>query len=500
MKKIDFFKRNFFPLLVLCSVLINCTSKNKEKESFDYPLLQKSDALRLSGNYEKALQLNQEYLHMAQKNGYTDGAALCYMNISNLSVTVGNYEKGLVFLKKAEALLKNSDNEALKARLFQEYGQMSKVTKLYKTALEYNAKALYHTRQCSLTDKKQYNLQKVFSNRADFLYDIKQNDSALMYFHKAMNIDNTDLINSLIAKHHLYYTKRIDSAKFYIDRALALNTKKKGILDSQKGQIYRIVGDYYKAEEKDSLSLKYYQKGLDIFIKTHKVYNIPFMYEAMAETYGYLGDQEKEAEFNNKFTHAKEQLSQNQNNTVNLLIDKLLTEKEVSAQTFKFNTIIFSGLMLLIVILIAFLLYKKLNRVKKQIIDESSDLKHNITRLQNENETLNHKISENNSELMMLAESNDSSFLTRFQELYPNFIEALLKRNSDLSSADLSLCAMIKLDFSSKQIASYMSIEHKSAQQKKYRLRKKLDIPSEEDFLIFFERLENDEDLENKKE
>lgn len=490
MKNIDFLKRNFALLVMLCSILSNCTSKNQEKESFDYPLLKKNEALRLAGNYKQALNLNREYLHMAQKNGYTDGAALCYINISNLSVTVGNYEKGLVFLKKAEALLKESDNEALKARVFQEYGQMSKVTKLHKTALEYNAKALYHTKQCSVTDKKNYDLQKVFSNRADFLYEIKQNDSALMYFHKAMNIDNTDLINSLIAKHHMYYTKRIDSAKFYIDRALALTNQKKGILNSQKGQIYRIVGDYYKAKEEDSLSLDYYQKGLAIFIKTHKVYNIPFMYEAMAETYGYLGDKEKEAEFNNKFIHAKEQLSNIQNDTVNQLIDNLLAEKEVSAEAFKFNTIIFSVLILLVIILITFLLYKKLKHVKKEIINESADLKNNIVRLQNENEVLNNKISENNEELIHLAENNDSSFLTRFQEIYPDFIDALLKRSSDLSSADLLLCAMIKLDFSSKQIASNMSIEHKSAQQKKYRLRKKLNIPSEEDFLVFFQKLE----------
>lgn len=500
MKKIDFLKRNFVPLIVFCSALINCTSKNQEKESFDYPLLQKNEALRLAGNYEQALSLNREYLHTAQKNGYTDGTAICYINISNLSVTVGNYEKGLAFLRKAETLLKDSDNKALKARIFQEYGQMSKVTKLYNTALEYNTKALYYTHQCSLTDQKKYNLQKVFANRAEFLYDIKQDDSALIYFHKAMHIDNTDLINSLIAKHHLYFTKRIDSAKFYIERALAITEQKKGILDSQKGQVYRVAGDYYKAKEEDSLSLQYYQKGLATFIQTHRVYNIPFIYEAMAETYGYLGDKEKQAEFNNKFVHAKEQLSNIQNDTVNQLIDKLLAEKEVSAQTFKFNTIIFSGLMLLLVILIAFLLYKKLKHVKKQIINESTDLKNNIHRLQNENEALNNKIKDNNDELIQLAENNDSSFLTRFQEIYPDFIEALLKRNNDLSSTDLWLCAVIRLNFSSKEIASSMSIEHKSAQQKKYRLRKKLNIPSEEDFLVFFQRLEKDEDHTNNNE
>ncbi len=38
MKNIDFLKRNFVLLIVLCSILISCTSENQKKESFDYPL------------------------------------------------------------------------------------------------------------------------------------------------------------------------------------------------------------------------------------------------------------------------------------------------------------------------------------------------------------------------------------------------------------------------------------------------------------------------------
>lgn len=492
MKNIDFLKRNFAAFIVFYCLLLNsCTQQNQRKENFDYPLLQKNETLRLTGDYQKCFDLNQEYLHLAQKSGYRDGQALCYINLSNISAAIGNYEKGLVFLKKAEAMLKGSANEALKARVFQEYGQMSKVTRLDRTALDYNAKALYYTRKCSETDKKKYFLQKVFSNRADFLYEIKQNDSALMYFHKALRVDNSDLSNSLIAKHHMYYTKQMDSAKFYIERALAFPDQQNGMRNSQRGQVYRITGDYYKAREDDSLSLKYYQKGLAIFIQTRKVYNIPFIYEAMAETYGYLGDKKKEAEFNEKYIHAKEKLSQDQHHTINLLIDKLLAEKEVGVQTFKFNTIIFAGLIVLIIMLVVLLLYKKLKNTKNQLIKENSNLKEYKMNLQTETEVLSNKVSESHNELMHLLQSNDSSFLTRFQEIHPGFIEKLLKRNSDLSSADLRLCAMIRLDLSSKKIASYMSIEHKSAQQKKYRLRKKLNIPSEQDILIFFLELEN---------
>ena len=69
-------------------------------------------------------------------------------------------------------------------------------------------------------------------------------------------------------------------------------------------------------------------------------------------------------------------------------------------------------------------------------------------------------------ELVVLAKQNDSTFLTRFQEVYPKFIDNLLKIDPGLVSSELAFCAMIKLNFSSKEIANYTFIQHKSVQQK----------------------------------
>jgi hypothetical protein len=62
--------------------------------------------------------------------------------------------------------------------------------------------------------------------------------------------------------------------------------------------------------------------------------------------------------------------------------------------------------------------------------------------------------------------------LTRFQEIYPEFCPRLLEINPRLGASELTFCAMIKLNFTSKEIAEYTFIQHKSVQQKKHRLRK----------------------------
>ncbi|WP_142018107.1 helix-turn-helix transcriptional regulator [Chryseobacterium aquifrigidense] len=62
----------------------------------------------------------------------------------------------------------------------------------------------------------------------------------------------------------------------------------------------------------------------------------------------------------------------------------------------------------------------------------------------------------------------------------------MLKINSNLSRSDLAFCALIWLGFSSKEIAQSISMEHRSVQTKKYRIRKKLNLESETDLYRFF--------------
>ena len=489
---IDSLKNVYCTIGIFCLIFLNsCTGGNLSTTNFDYSLLHENEVLRLAGNYGKCMLLNEEYLQKAQKDGYHDGEALCYINMSNVSVSVGNYKKGLVFLKKAEEILRNSENQALKAKLFQEYGQLSQVTGLYKNALKFNSKALYYTRKCSLQDKRNYFLNRVFSNRGDFLYETEKKDSSLIYFHKARGIINTPLVNGLIAKHHLFHTGLVDSTKLYIDRSLELLKKDTILLDAQKGMVYRVAGDYYKSQGGYAEAQVFYQKALDVFLETKRAYNVPFIYQSIAEAYKGMGNKEKEAEFENKYLDAKARLSDDQNETVNLLIDKVLVEKENDVETFKLKLFVGAALLILTLAIVFALKYRTLKNKKSRLREETTILKNQTEQLTNETEVLASKVNESFSDLVQLAKRNDSAFLTRFQEVYPDFIDKLLEINEDLSGADLHLCAMIKLNFSSKEIATYMSILHKSAQQKKYRLRKKLNVPSDQDLYVFFQGLES---------
>lgn len=107
-----------------------------------------------------------------------------------------------------------------------------------------------------------------------------------------------------------------------------------------------------------------------------------------------------------------------------------------------------------------------------------------IDHLKTENEKLlrkqildNNLTKENVDEIMELVQKDDPFFLDKFQMMFPDLFPKLIAINSKLIISELNLCAMMRLNLDTKQIATYTNATIKSVESKKYRLRKKLDIP-----------------------
>lgn len=84
--------------------------------------------------------------------------------------------------------------------------------------------------------------------------------------------------------------------------------------------------------------------------------------------------------------------------------------------------------------------------------------------------------------LLTEAEKSDADwtqFARHFDQIHSNFLSRLKERFPDLSSNDLKLCAYLKMNMTSKEIAQLMSITIKAVEVSRYRLRKKLQIPSD---------------------
>lgn len=92
---------------------------------------------------------------------------------------------------------------------------------------------------------------------------------------------------------------------------------------------------------------------------------------------------------------------------------------------------------------------------------------------------INNLTEDNIAEILDLAENDSPLFLDRFQIYFPDFIPNILNINSGLISSELYICALMRLNFDTKKIALCMNTSVRAVESRKYRIRKKLNIPSD---------------------
>ena len=70
-------------------------------------------------------------------------------------------------------------------------------------------------------------------------------------------------------------------------------------------------------------------------------------------------------------------------------------------------------------------------------------------------------------------------FQDQFSSAYPEFVENLSKQYSGLRTADIKLCCYLKMSMNTKEIARVTGLSVRAVENKRYRLRKKLDLNTE---------------------
>lgn len=91
-----------------------------------------------------------------------------------------------------------------------------------------------------------------------------------------------------------------------------------------------------------------------------------------------------------------------------------------------------------------------------------------------------------NEEIIKLAKENSPRLLNVCKTAHPIFFERLKNINHNLKKSELIFCIYLKLDFTTKEIATFIFVTPKAIQNRKNRLRKKLNISSDVDIYKWF--------------
>lgn len=84
-----------------------------------------------------------------------------------------------------------------------------------------------------------------------------------------------------------------------------------------------------------------------------------------------------------------------------------------------------------------------------------------------------------------IQDNNWKDFDNYFESINKNFYTRLKQKYPDISSNDLKICALIKLNLSIKEMASILNISPDSVKTARHRLRKKLQLNTEENLTDF---------------
>ncbi len=292
--------------------------------------------------------------------------------------------------------------------------------------------------------------------------------------------------------------------------------------------IYTYMGDVYGDITNFEQSEECYKSALAISERYNSHLDfIPLVHKRLSELYYNTGkvslafqSLKKEKELDEKFFD-----SRSQNNRPLLEIqDAFRLEKEAQRKLIQEQQleqlqheekIFFLQRTMLIVILIFITLFtivyfnyvRNKYKTEKQLIQKKQELEiqkaNEIIELKNRElststlkliqkeefiSNLKEKISQNGGEMSMqelkrtlnsISASNQQNwkeFEARFIEVNKEFYSCLKRKYPKLTQGDLKLCALIKLNFSSKDMAKLMGISVESVHTTRYRLRKKLGL------------------------
>lgn len=201
----------------------------------------------------------------------------------------------------------------------------------------------------------------------------------------------------------------------------------------------------------------------------------------------------------------REALIEHQNIERNQAFQLLQSEKEKLTLRLTFAFILCFVLILSTVLIVVFIkrkhkIEKQLEKERSQAIIEVKKKELLVTALQlvekdkmlNEIKSGLEESSKNEPSLRFLKNSIRTNSLKNWQEFETHFInvnekfyDRIKEKHPNLTQNELKICALIKLNFSSKDMAHLIGISHDSINKSRYRLRKKINLSRDENLASY---------------
>jgi len=475
--------------LLFCS--INVYSQQKKTTADIDNRLESTTMLYAQGKIDEYISANTTIIEDSKKINYSKGIAMGNVRLAAVYYANREFKKSIICLDIAEKENYTSTDYELQATIKRELGRIYFSMDLLKPALQEFWKMKTVAAKIENPESRNFSINAAENNIGSTYHELHQTDSAVIYYSKVYKNLNafknkSEKQNALlnittinIAEIKISQTQ-LDSAEHYLRMYNSFETNGKN--EFTKFMALKLMGKIYFAKKQYKLSVDYYHKAIQVTKNAKYTTDLKDLYYLIYESYDKIGDQENAKEYLEKYTFLKDSISSIEKSNMDAPINRLIEEKEKPLQL-KNRSLLYWGLCLgtILVIIIISIRYKHRG--------EKREITGKIITKEQETIELKKKLNLAFEEVVQLAKKNDPEFLTRFQEVYPDFFSKLLRIEPQLLTSELKFCALLFLNFSSKDIAEYTFVQPQSIQTRKNRLRKKLNIASDEDIYIWMQNI-----------
>lgn len=314
----------------------------------------------------------------------------------------------------------------------------------------------------------------LYSEQNDFRKAVERVQQALKHYPNTGNVEALSRFQYINYSNmaSIYTEFNVDSAYYYAQKSAGL--KPDGSNDDDIMALnYYVMGEYLQQHKDNIKALDYYLKASSIYDASGEQVNLADLYKNIISIYKENGNAEKAAEFTNKLNLLEySTLKSKYNSLQHVLANSQNNSHEIPGYWLIALAV---GVIIVVSILV---LYFGLRKQKRQM-----NIEENLP------DTNTDEVLDDYKTLIEMLKRDDSAFMVVFERLYPDFIKKLLEINTTLVQSEIEFCALLRMKLSTKQISQLTHIEVRTVQNKKHRIRKKLEIPADKDIYIWFEEL-----------
>jgi tetratricopeptide (TPR) repeat protein len=474
------------------------------------------------GNYKLALEYNMTALELSELNDLKDKEGGTCNDIGILYRKISQPQMALTYFNRAIGIFIELNDHGKLGSLYNNVGTVYYMEGKKDSALVYFEKSL----ESNLQQKNWVFVSQILSNISQTFSELGNTTQALNYANRALDINkqygfHTHLISTYYALGLLYTENReFENAEEYYN--LSLDLAKELKIRSKIPNTYFALHKLFVAKDDYKSALKYYQ-----------------LYSNISDSLLTEKSKNEIAEINTRYETEK---TRKENETL-----KLKQEKDRSSRLFLMVVAAFLIItVVLLVILIVFRtkvsgrnreFYEKEKKLNAVLVESAEEEKNHFEEIifaeKKINELQKEKIIGKNRELTTLLISVSSRnkileemktriddirskgsydlydldllqniingkqtieedwriFSAQIEEVYPGFFNKLQMRCPELTQYDLKLCSYLLIDLSTKEIAEMMYVSDAAIVKQRQRVRKKLDIENNDEFLLFLRQI-----------